>query len=307
MFLNNKNLYKNKFYLIILLEMICHLHPYTINHLRDAECIKYLGRGGFGEVKLYKCKDKVDGCSCNQIFVVKQIKYNKFKKTDLRKNLLNEYTIGTLLHHPCIRVTLDVDLEDNYIIFEYCPGTDFLNLLKSDSLNNKDGIMYFKQLIDGISYMHNIGIAHMDLKLENVLVDCITKKIKIIDFGEARVFHDSLHISTIIPDKGLHGTLPYIAPEEFDDNEYNPEKVDVWSCGIILYEIIYKTLPWYKANITDNRYKKYLYNRSTNNCDSFLPHYPTRNLLLLMLNPNSDRRCHIEEVKANLNEVNELI
>jgi protein-serine/threonine kinase len=288
--------------------MICHLHPYTINHLYDAKCIKYLGSGAFGEVKLYKCKDKVDGCSCNQVFVVKHIKCNKFKKTDsvfkkLRKKLLNEYTIGTLLHHPCIRETLDVDLENNSIIFEYCPGTDFLNLLQSDSLNKKDGIMYFKQLIEGISYMHNIGIAHMDLKLENVLVDCITKNIKIIDFGEARVFHDSLHISTIITDKGLHGSLPYIAPEEFEEKEYNPEKVDVWSCGIILYEIIYKEFPWCKANMTDDRYKRYLYNRNNDNSKIYLPHYPTRNLLLLMLNPESESRCHIEEVKIELNSL----
>jgi serine/threonine protein kinase len=267
-----------------------------------------LGSGSFGEVKLYKCKDVVDGCSCNKVFVVKHIKCRKFKNTDivfkkLRKKLLNEYTIGTLLHHQCIRETLDVDLQDNSIIFEYCPGTDFFNLLKSNVLNKKDGILYFKQLIDGISYMHNIGIAHMDLKLENILVDCITKKIKIIDFGEARVFHDSLHISTIIPDKGIHGTLPYIAPEEFEETEYNPEKVDVWSCGIILYEIIYNIFPWYKADTSDDRYKKYLYNRSNNICNIHLPNYSSRNLLLLMLNPNPDNRCRIEDIKTELNEL----
>lgn len=287
--------------------MICHLHPYTINHLHDAECIKYLGRGSFGEVKLYKCKEKVDGCACNQVFVVKQIKCHKYKNNNsvikkLRKNLLNEYTIGTLLHHPCIRETLDVDLEDNSIIFEYCPGTDFFNLMTADVLHKDDALLYFKQLIDGVSYMHNIGIAHMDLKLENVMVDSVNKKIKIIDFGEARVFHDSLHISEIIPDKGLHGSLPYVAPEEFDDKEYNPEKVDVWSCGIILYEIVYHAFPWSKANLTDERYKRYLYNRENSSCVS-LPHYQSRKLILLMLNPNPDNRCHIEEVKNGLNEL----
>lgn len=291
--------------------MIYHLHPYTINHLHNAEYIKYLGSGGFGEVKLYKCKDKDGGCTCNKIFVVKHSKCSKFKKTDnifktLRKNILNEYTIGTLLHHPCIRETLDVDLQDNSIIFEYCPGIDFFNLLKSNSLDIKDCILYFKQLIEGVSYMHNIGIAHMDLKLENILVDSVTKKIKIIDFGEARVFRDSLHISTVILNKGLHGSLPYVAPEEFEEKEYNPEKVDVWSCGIILYEIIYNTFPWFKAHISDDRYKKYLYNRSNDMCNVFLPHFPSRNLLLLLLNPNPERRCHIEEIKSGLNELNEL-
>lgn len=289
--------------------MICHLHPYTINHLHDAECVKYLGSGSFGEVRLYKCKEKVNGCACNKSFVVKHIKFNKFKRDQalvkkLRKNLLNEYTIGTLLHHPCIRETLDVDLQDNSIIFEYCPGVDFLNLLKDNCLNANDEINYFKQLIDGVSYMHNIGVAHMDLKLENILVDYINKKIKIIDFGEASVFHDSLHISTIIPNKGLHGSLPYVAPEEFDDKEYNPEKVDVWACGIILYEIIYHSFPWRQANMKDERYKKYLYNKNKNNCIISLPHSPSRKLIMSMLTPNPDNRCHIKEIKEELNNLN---
>jgi serine/threonine protein kinase len=288
--------------------MICHLHPCNIKHLHDAECIKYLGSGAFGDVKLYKCKEKVNGCSCNQVFVVKHMKCNKVKKTDikfrkLRKNLLNEYTIGTLLHHPCIRETLDIDLEENSIIFEYCPGMDFFNLLKSRDVNAKDGIFYFKQLIEGVSYMHKIGIAHMDLKLENIMVDSVNKKIKIIDFGEARVFHDSLHISSIIPDKGLHGSMPYIAPEEFEDKEYNPEKVDVWSCGIILYEIIYYAFPWHKAHISDDKYKKYLYHRNNDNINICLPNVESRKLIYSMLTPNPDERCHIEELKDELNNL----
>jgi len=288
--------------------MICHLHPYTINHLHDAEYIKSLGSGAFGTVKLYKCKEKTNGCTCNQIFVVKHMKCNKFKKDEhlvkkLRKIFLNEYTIGTLLHHPCIRQTLDIDLQDNSIIFEYCPGTDFFNLIKDNILKIKDEILYFRQLIDGVSYMHNIGIAHMDLKLENILVDSINKRIKIIDFGEAKVFHDSLHISTIIPDKGLHGSLPYVAPEEFEDKEYNPEKVDVWACGIILFEIIYHSFPWNKALLSDEKYKRYIYSVNTGQLPRYLPDYKSRNLICKLLTPNPDERPHIEEVKDELDNI----
>lgn len=284
--------------------MIYHLHPYTLNHLHDAECIKYLGRGTFGDVKLYKCKDKdQDGqCRCNKVFVVKQIKPVGLKKDSyflkkLRKTLLNEYTIGTLLHHPCIRETLDVDLHDNAIIFEYCPGVDFLNYIKHDKPKFEDEIFYFKQLLDGIDYMHNIGIAHMDIKLENIMIDTNNKQIKIIDFGESRVFHDSLHISSIIPEKGLHGSLPYIAPEEFENKEYNPEKVDVWSCGIILYAIIYNSIPWYKADISDLLFKKFLLCCNVNKFDICLPETTFRNMLIKMLNPNPDNRSNIHEIK----------
>lgn len=287
-----------------------HLHPCNMHHLHDAECIKNLGRGSFGEVKLYKCKEKNNGCTCNQYFVVKHIKCSKFNRSKslrrLRKSVINEYTIGTLLHHPCIRETLDIDLEDNSIIFEYCPGTDLFNLISKNLIDNIDGMTYFKQLIEGVSYMHKTGIAHMDLKLENILVDYTNKRIKIIDLGEAKVFHDSLHISTVIPDRGIHGSLPYIAPEEFDDKEYNPEKVDVWACGIILYEIIYHAFPWYRALLVDEKYKKYLYNRSNNQLHLCFPHVPSRELLKLMLEPNPDKRCHIEELSNEINKLNEI-
>lgn len=283
--------------------MICHLKPHTINHLHDAKYIKYLGSGTFGDIKLYKCKEKVNGCACNKIFVVKHIKSNKKNAKNIRKNLLNEYTIGTLLHHPCIRETLDIDLNKNCIIFEYVEGVDYLSVLKTNFKNINENIYYFKQLIEGIVYMHNIGIAHMDLKLENIMVDEINKKIKIIDFGEARVFHDSSHISSIIPNKGIHGSLPYIAPEEFYNIEYSPDKVDVWSCGIILYEIVYLVFPWRKAHINDSNYKQYLYNRSLNKIDKILPNVNCRKLIYLMLNPNPNERCTIKEVNSELNNI----
>jgi len=285
--------------------MISHLHPYNINHLHDAEYIKRLGEGAFGTIKLYKCKEKENGCTCNQYFVVKCMKKNKRKKTDaylkhLRKCLLNEYTIGTLLRHPCIRETLDVDFKDHCIIFEYCPGSDFLDLINENKLTMKDEIYYFKQLIDGVSYMHDIGIAHMDLKLENIMIDYVNKKVKIIDLGKARIFHDSLHISTVIKDRGIHGSLPYIAPEEFSDEEYNPEKIDVWSCGIILFEIIYHLCPWRKACKRDSLYRNYLYYRNNDKIDGYLSHISSRELILTMLNPNPDERCHLVDIKDKL-------
>lgn len=290
--------------------MIYHLHPYTINHLHDAEYIKYLGSGAFGEIKLYKCKDKnkTDNCLCNKIFVVKKIKCNKSKHDPyiikkLRKNMLNEYTIGTLLHHRYIRETLDVDLEDNSIIFEYCPGTNFFNYIKYDNPSLKDEIFYFKQLIEGVSYMHNIGIAHMDLKLENIMIDTINKCIKIIDFGESRVFHDTLHINTIIPEKGLHGSLPYIAPEEFTEEFYNPEKADIWSCGIILYEIIYNCMPWKAAKLEDLRYNRYIKSIENNCIQNIFPNYYSRNILYKMLIPNSTKRCSINEIKLDIEQL----
>lgn len=267
----------------------------SLDHLKSAKYIKCLGKGGYGTVKLYECKDNI---LCNKLFVVKYIKYifknkdNSIKDKLLRKFVLNEYTIGTLLNNEYIIKTLDIDLYKNAIVFEYCDGIDFLDYIHKMSPSFENKIFFFKQVIDGLIYMHNVGIAHMDLKLENIIIDIVNKKIKIIDFGHSKVFHDSLHIDTFILNRHMYGSLPYIAPEEFLNKEYNPEKVDVWSCGIILYLIIYNGYPWYKANISDLYYKNYLTNIKSNKY--FFKMY--NNVLNKLLNPDPVKRPHIKEI-----------
>lgn len=285
-----------------------HLHPFKLNHLHNAECVKCLGKGTFGDVKLYRCKDKCSNdCSvvdCNSYFVVKQLhKIGNDNEKKIRKKLLNEYTIGSLLHHENIRETLDVDLQDNSIIFEYFPGLDFFNFITCNKPDLKDCLFYYKQLIDGVCYMHDRGIAHMDLKLENIMIDFTNKKVKIIDFGQSKVFHDTLHINSIIFEKGLYGSLPCIAPEEFNiDKEYNPEKVDVWACGIILYEIIYNKIPWKEATENDTRYNYYLKCLNLNRIDMILPNTIFKNSLLKMLEPNPEKRCFLNNVQQTFSQ-----
>jgi protein-serine/threonine kinase len=277
--------------------MLYHLQPFKLKHLHNAEYVKCLGKGSFGDVKLYKCKEKDNlNCICNQYFVVKQLKNKKYDKKRIRKMLINEYTIGTLLNHPNIRKTIDIDFNDNSIIFEYFLGVNFLQYIDTQPLLSET-FYYFEQLIDGVCYMHNIGIAHMDLKLENIMIDLINKNVKIIDFGESKVFRNTFCMNQIIVEKGLHGSLPYIAPEEFNKNPYNPEKVDVWSCGIILYEIIYGSYPWLKASSEDIKYQIYLKSPT-----QILQNIKSQDIIKKMLTPDPDKRCCINEIKIELNK-----
>lgn len=299
-----------------------HLHPNSLNHLHDAEYIKCLGKGSFGEVNLYKCMEKENTCEnnngtcCNKFFVVKKLKCYCNKKLEhinkkfIKKNLINEYTIGTLLDHPCIRKTLDIDLVDNALIFEYFPGIDLFEYLKCGNTNINDEINFYEQFIDGVEYMHKTGIAHMDLKLENIMVNTTNKKIKIIDFGESHVFHDTTHIETIILKHGIHGSEPYIAPEEFIEDYYDPEKVDVWSCGIILYEILYVSIPWQKADIHDYRFNHFLkcYDYKHNLLkNTFFKKHIGDDILITMLNPNPQKRCKIKDVKEDILKLKYLV
>ena len=276
-----------------------HIHPNNLKYLTNVKYIKCLGNGGCAIVNLYKYIDnkcKKEKKVEERKIVIKHIKgeWNKQKN----KYLLNEYTIGIILHHPYIRETLDIDLIDHSLIFEYCNGINlFIFLTKTKHILN-DEYLYFSQLLDAIEYMHNIGIAHLDIKLENIMVDIQNKTIKIIDFGESRVFHNGFN-NNVIKEKGLRGTKQYMSPEEFTDQEYNPEKVDIWMCGIILYEILYKSIPWEQATINNTRYKCFIRHLNDNNeLHPKIFYKEEKNIDFLkilkkMLNPNPDNRSSI--------------
>ena len=89
---------------------------------------------------------------------------------------------------------------------------------------------------------HTQGIAHMDLKLENIMIDFVTDDIKLIDFGQSKSYlseNDGLPIFQ----KGRIGTLEYMPPEVIQLASYNPAKVDLWCAGIVLYNLVYDRMP----------------------------------------------------------------
>jgi serine/threonine protein kinase len=242
-----------------------HLNPFQINHLHDAISKEKLGEGGFGSVEIYQCKEHHEGYeNCDKCFVVKKLRghgkkrswfnYNyEYDKKDF-KILLQEYSTGVLLHHPNIRETLDVDLDSHYLIFEYCPGIDLYDFLcKKDhnTLNKKDIMNYFLQILNAMEYLHDQNIAHMDLKLENIILDTSCNLIKLIDFGQSFVYKIN---NREILYKGRSGTIQYAAPEVIKAAYYSAEKADIWSCGIVLFNLIYRKMPWSKADMTDLNY-----------------------------------------------------
>ena len=116
-------------------------------------------------------------------------------------------------------------------------------MLRDFKLTDPEVNCCFKQLLKGISYLHSMGVAHRDLKPENILFDG-AGHLKISDFGASDVFmtvFDSIpHLS-----RGVCGSEPYIAPEEFEFIEYDGREVDVWACGVIYLAMKHCSLPWY--------------------------------------------------------------
>lgn len=264
-----------------------HFFPNEIHHLRIAKCKRILGKGSFGIIKLYQCKEQHNNECCKQEFVIKQC-CSKSKK--MMKELSNEYTIGSLINHENIRKTLDYDISHQCIIFEHFEGIDLFEVLNQmGPLKEDHTIVIIKQMLQAIDYLYSLGIAHMDIKLENIMYNPETKKIKLIDFGESLVFSYNNKLTNICE---FYGTESCAAPEVFF-REYQGDKVDIWSCGIVLYELIYFKLPWAKAEPNQICFDLHTACIKKKNLNSQLfPYYTylTKNLFIGMLQPDSTKR-----------------
>ena len=123
---------------------------------------------------------------------------------------------------------------------EYAPY-DLFSVVMSGSMTRPEIYCVFRQICDGVEYLHSLGLAHRDLKLDN----CVMTKdnvVKLIDFGTATVFHYPGKKVTMAT--GIVGSDPYLAPEVLSQDSYDPRKTDVWSCAIIFMCMVLRRFPW---------------------------------------------------------------
>ena len=211
-----------------------------------------LGEGSGGIVKLVK--RVLD----NKKFALKEYRFKKKKESEREyiKKIVSEYCIASTLKNTNICETLEILYENGKIfqILEYCEY-DLFALVMSEKMQYDEICCLFKQLINGVKYLHDIGLSHRDLKLDNCVV---TQKgiLKLIDFGASSVFHYPLS-SHLIEANGIVGSDPYLSPEVFYFEEYDPRALDVWSIGIIFFCMITRKFPWKYPKLKDEQFKAF--------------------------------------------------
>ncbi|GEQ67050.1 hypothetical protein JCM33374_g713 [Metschnikowia sp. JCM 33374] len=209
-----------------------------------------LGRGSTGRVRLAK------NVHTGKLAAVKIVPKSNFKKlenpkyrnhdaTRLPYGIEREIIIMKLISHPNIMGLYDVweNKNDLYLILEYIEGGELFDyLIKKGKLSEHEAIIYFKQIIHGIGYLHQFNICHRDLKPENLLLD-FNKNIKIADFGMAALEVDKKLLETSC------GSPHYASPEIVAGKNYHGAPSDIWSCGIILFALLTGHLPFDDENI----------------------------------------------------------
>ncbi|KAG1474703.1 hypothetical protein G6F56_000192 [Rhizopus delemar] len=233
-------------------------------------CQETIGKGTSGVVRV---AHKVDERG-EQLYAVKELRKRHGESSkEYIKRLTSEYCMASTIQHMNVIRTYDLlPLTDTSPVFcqvmEYSGGGDLFDILveSPDGLEVAETNCFFKQLMQGVDYLHDIGIAHRDLKPENLLLTT-SGCLKISDFGSAVCFkgtciesdgeeeddEDKVHLV-----RGLVGSEPYIAPEEFTQKSYDARLVDVWSCGIIYLTLRKANHPWQVAKTGDESFDKYL-------------------------------------------------
>ncbi|KUJ16366.1 Pkinase-domain-containing protein [Mollisia scopiformis] len=211
---------------------------------------KVLGAGAGGSVRLMKRSS--DGTT----FAVKEFRARHSYETEKEyaKKVTAEFCVGSTLHHGNIIETLDIVHEKGkwYEVMEYAPY-DLFAIVMTGKMSREEISCSFLQILSGVTYLHSMGLAHRDLKLDNVVVNEFGI-MKIIDFGSASVFKYPFENGITLA-SGIVGSDPYLAPEVYDERKYDPQPADIWSLAIIFCCMSLRRFPWKMPRMTDNSYK----------------------------------------------------
>ncbi|CAL3973034.1 unnamed protein product [Diplocarpon coronariae] len=297
---------------------------------------KTIGRGATANVRLMIRKG-----GSSEIYAVKEFrgKSRAEESEDYERKVKSEFSIAKSAHHPNIVETFRLCTHNGRWsqVMEFCDQGDLFGLVSQKYLSRDDRLVdrlcLFKQLLQGLNYLHANGIAHRDIKLENLLLTR-DSKLKITDFGVSEVFcgiHPGLRsaggqcgrgmgaVRLCAP--GMCGSPPYVAPEVIaKQEEYDPRPLDVWGAAIVMLCMTANGVLWTEARpgssplyndllrgwarwntthgetaveITESDYPHV----------SFFDHHVSppalRRILLTMLNPEPTRRATISTTAQN--------
>ncbi len=199
------------------------------------EIREIIGVGGMAVV--YKAYDSME----DRIVAIKILKEEFASNEEFQRRFKNESKAIAVLSHPNIVKVFDVSFGDliQYIVMEYIEGITLKEYIEQNgNLSWNDAVNFAIQILRGLQHAHDKGIVHRDVKPQNIMV-LADRTIKVTDFGIARFARNE---SQTITDKAI-GSVHYISPEQAKGEPTN-EKADIYSLGVILYEMLTGTLPF---------------------------------------------------------------
>lgn len=204
------------------------------------DVIEVLGRGGMGIV--YKGTDP----SIGRLVAIKMA-LGYAHEPELLSRFYREAQSAGKLQHPNIVTIYDLGEQDGnpYMVMEYIEGESLESIISSHKvllLEQKINIAI--QLCDGLSYAHRHNVIHRDIKPANIMVVLRDLTIKIVDFGIARIGNEN-----VTRPGQLMGSVPYMSPEQIKEKAHVDFRTDVFSAGVVLYQLLTGALPFDGENM----------------------------------------------------------
>ncbi len=209
---------------------------YTGTILKDRFVLEdIVGSGGMAIV--YRATDRVTG----NTVAVKILKEEFVSDEQFRRRFLNESRAISMLRHRNIVSVIDFDFEGNlqYIVMEYVDGITLKDFIRSQKIIPANiAIKVTMQILSALQHAHERGVIHRDIKPQNIMI-LYDGTIKVMDFGIARI---NKFETVTMTDKAI-GTVYYISPEQAR-GEHTDERSDIYSIGVMLYEMLTGEMPF---------------------------------------------------------------
>ena len=205
------------------------------------EIRELIGVGGMAYV--YKAYDTID----DRIVAVKILKDEFLANEEFTRRFKNESKAIAILSHPNIVKVYDVSFGDRlqYIVMEYIDGITLKEYIdQQKDIRWKEAVHFTVQILRALQHAHDKGIVHRDIKPQNIML-LPDGTIKVTDFGIARFARSDVR-ATSAEEKAI-GSVHYISPEQAR-GEITDEKADIYSVGVMLYEMLTGQLPFEADN-----------------------------------------------------------
>jgi predicted Ser/Thr protein kinase len=207
-------------------------------HFPQLEILGLLGRGGMGIV--YKARQK----HLDRVVALKVLPLEVSRDQSFAERFTREARALAKLNHPNIVSIFDSGEAEGlfYFVMEFVDGTNLRQSLQAKQISPREALAIVPVICDALQYAHDMGIVHRDIKPENVLLDK-NGRVKIADFGLAKLLNPTTSDLSLTQTGLMMGTPKYMAPEQMDRPAEVDHRADIYSLGVVFYEMLTGELP----------------------------------------------------------------